>query len=117
MIKDFPAIITEIGQGARELRKEVPEVFAAFSELAKVAMKDGALSEKQKELIALAIGVAVHCDGCIAYHTRSLVRLGASRAEVGEALGVAIQMGGGPSVNYAADAMRAFLQFSEKAAG
>jgi AhpD family alkylhydroperoxidase len=117
MSKDFPAIIAEIGQGARELRRDIPEVFAAYSDFAKAAMKDGALSEKQKELIALAIGVAVHCDGCIAYHTRSLVRLGASRAEVGEALGVAIQMGGGPSVNYAADAMRAFLQFSEKAAG
>jgi len=71
------------------------------------------LDKKTKELIALALGVAAHCDGCLGFHTRTLARLGATRAEVGEALGMAIYMGGGPSLMYAADALRAFDEFSQ----
>ena len=48
----------------------------AFSALAQAATRDGALDKKTKELIALAIGVATRCDGCIGFHTEALVRLG-----------------------------------------
>jgi AhpD family alkylhydroperoxidase len=63
----------------------------AFSALA--ASRDGALDKRTKELIALAIGIAAHCDGCIGFHTEALVGVGATRQEVEEALGVAIYMG------------------------
>ncbi len=79
------------------------------------ATRDGVLDEKTKELVALAIGVATHCDGCIGFHSRTLVRLGASRDEVMETLGVAIYMGGGPSLMYGADAVHAFDEFSAAA--
>jgi AhpD family alkylhydroperoxidase len=82
-----------------------------FSALALSATKSGALDKKTKELIALAIGVATRCDGCIGFHTEALVKLGASRAEVEETLGVAIYMGGGPALMYAADAISAYDQF------
>ena len=72
--------------------------------------------KKTKELIALALGVAAHCDGCLGFHTRTLVKLGATREEIAETLGMAIYMGGGPSLMYAADAMRAFDQFTQQAA-
>jgi AhpD family alkylhydroperoxidase len=80
----------------------------AFSALAEAATRDGALSRKTKELIALALGVAGHCDACLGFHLRTLIKLGASRAEVEEALGVAVYMGGGPSLMVAADALSAF---------
>ncbi|MDP3615359.1 MAG: carboxymuconolactone decarboxylase family protein, partial [Rubrivivax sp.] len=64
--------------------------------------------KKTKELIALALSVAVRCDPCIGFHTQALVKLGASRQEVDETLGVAIYMGGGPSLMYAASAVKAF---------
>jgi AhpD family alkylhydroperoxidase len=83
--------------------------------MTQAAMKDGAVSKKTKEFIALALGVAARCDGCLGYHAEALVKLGATRQEVAEVLGVAIQMGGGPSLMYAADAYTAFLQFEEKA--
>ena len=57
---------------------------AGFSALAQAAGKDGALDRKTKELIALAIGVATRCDGCIGYHTEALVRLRATKAEIEE---------------------------------
>lgn len=71
----------------------------------------GSLNNKTKELCALANSVAHRCEGCVAYHARGAQRTGARRQEVAEALGVAIQMDGGPSVNYAANALRAFDQF------
>jgi AhpD family alkylhydroperoxidase len=73
------------------------------------------LDRKTKELIALAIGVATHCDGCIGFHTEALVKLGATRAEFEEALGMAIYMGGGPALMYAADAIGAYDQFQKMA--
>lgn len=111
MTQDYKARITEIDAYVGELKKLVPETVAAFSALSRSAQTSGALDKKQKELIALAIAVAIHCDGCVAYHARGARRAGAGRQEVGEALGVAIQMGGGPSLNSAADALRAFDQF------
>ena len=83
--------------------------------MAKGALKAGALSAVQKELIALAIGVAGHCDGCIGFHAKSLVRAGATREQVMEALAVAVYMGGGPSLMYAADAVLAFEEFAATA--
>ena len=56
------------------------------------------------------------CDGCIGFHVRSLVKLGASQAELEETLGMAVYMGGGPSLMYAANAMAAWEQFSAPAA-
>lgn len=84
-----------------------------FSEMAAAATKEGALDKKTKELIALSIGVATHCDGCIGFHTKALIALGVTRQEFEEALGMAIYMGGGPALMYAADAMLAYEQFTE----
>jgi AhpD family alkylhydroperoxidase len=81
-----------------------------FSDLAAAATKNGVLDKKTKELIALALGVAARCDGCLGFHTQALVRLGATRQEVVETLGMATYMGGGPSLMYAADALSAFEQ-------
>ena len=69
---------------------------AAFRALVKAAGTDGALDHKAKELIALAISVAVRCEGCIVFHTRACLPLGVSRAELLEMLAVAVEMGGGP---------------------
>src|SRR5271169_1443368 len=112
MDKSYADITAEINRGILKLRRGVPDAMAGFSAMAKGALKSGALSELQKELIALSIGVAVHCDGCIGFHTKSLVRLGATRDQVMEALAVAVYMGGGPSLMYAAEAVHAYDQFA-----
>ncbi len=97
-----------------ELRKLIPETMNGFGVMAKAATQTKILDEKTKELIALALGVASRCDGCLGFHTKSLARLNATRQEVAEVLGMAIYMGGGPSLMYAADALRAFDQFNQK---
>jgi AhpD family alkylhydroperoxidase len=112
MSKAYADITAEINSGILKLRRGVPDAMAGFSALAKGALKAGALSEVHKELIALAIGVAGHCDGCIGFHAKSLVRLGATREQVMEALAVAVYMGGGPSLMYAAEAVHAYDEFA-----
>ncbi|MFG1417781.1 carboxymuconolactone decarboxylase family protein [Xanthobacter sp. V0B-10] len=113
MSKDYKALIADISRYTAELRKETPDAMAGFYSLAKAASADGALDKKTKELIALAIGVTQRCDGCIGFHTKALKDLGATRAEVAEMLSMCVYMGGGPALMYAADALRAFDQFSD----
>ncbi len=101
-----------VSQNLATLRADVPDVMKGFNDLARAATSDGALDKKTKELIALALGVAAHCDACIGFHMKALVRLGATKAEVEETLGMTIYMGGGPSAMYAANAVAAFNEFS-----
>lgn len=114
-MKDYPAIVRDISVNVAKLRTDIAPAMQGFSALAQAATRPGVLDKKTKELIALAIGVAARCDGCIGFHSQSLVKLGASRAEVEEALGMAIYMGGGPALMYAADALGAFDQFQQLA--
>lgn len=86
MAKDHSQICRQISDNLRKLRKDLPDTMQAFSALAYAAGRDGALDKKTKELIALALGVGAHCDGCIGFHAEALVRLGATRQEVEEAL-------------------------------
>ena len=88
---------------------------AAFATLQQASQADGALSAKVKELMALAIGIAVHCEGCVTYHVHGALDAGASPQEVAETVGVAVMMGGGPSVVYGAEALEALAQFQEAA--
>jgi len=112
MTKSYPEITRRISTGLKGLRKDIPDALNGFSALAQAASRDGVLDKKTKELIALAIGIATRCDGCIGFHTEALVRLGARREEIAETLGMAVYMGGGPSLMYAADAMLAYEQYS-----
>ena len=95
-----------------KLHKHIPETSRAFSQLGAAATADGVLDKKTKELIALALGVAGHCDACIGFHVKALVSLGATLPEIEEALGMAVYMGGGPSLMYSANALAAYKEFS-----
>lgn len=112
MSKDYREITQSVSASLATLRNESPDMMKAFSALAQAASKDGALDKKTKELIALALGIAAHCDACIGFHVQALIKLGVSRAELEEALGMTVYMGGGPSLMYAADALAAFEQLS-----
>lgn len=114
MSKAFPDIADDVSKDAAALREAIPEQMSGFSALGAAAYKDGALSARHKELIALAIGITVRCDGCVAYHVRSAYQKGASREEVAEAIGVAVHMGGGPSMVYGGEALRAYDAFAKK---
>jgi len=112
MTKRYRDVTRSVSASIAKLRTDIPDVMKGFRALGHAALQDGALDKKTKELIALALGVAGHCDACIGYHVEALVKLGATRAEFEETLGVAVYMGGGPSLMYAADALAAWEEFS-----
>ncbi len=105
-------VTQEVSRNLATLRADLPEVMKGFSDLARSATAAGALDKKSKELIALALGVAARCDACIGFHVQALIKLGVTKAELEETLGMAVYMGGGPSVMYAANAIGAFEEFS-----
>lgn len=112
MTKNYKEITADILASLSKMRKEIPDVMNGFNTLAHAATKEGALDKKTKELMALALGIAAHCDGCIGFHTQALVKLGITREEFLETLSMAIYMGGGPSLMYAAEALQAFEEFN-----
>ncbi|MGA7932588.1 MAG: carboxymuconolactone decarboxylase family protein [Kovacikia sp.] len=89
----------------------LPDLMKSFYALSKASSAAGALDSKTKELIALAIAVATHCDDCIAFHTSSALKAGATQEEILEMLGVAVFMGGGPALMYATHVMAAVEEF------
>ena len=113
MAEKFTQLTQDISTQLAKMRKEMPDVMAGFSALAQAASKDGVLDKKTKELIAMALAVANHCPGCIGFHSQALVKLKTSREELLETLSMAIYMGGGPSLMYAAEALEAFEEFSQ----
>ncbi len=116
MHKDWPRMASELAQPLKELRTGTPETMKAFAALARSALEAKELDTKTKELLALGIAVAIRCDSCVAFHAEAAVRQGASRDEIMETMGMAIYMGAGPSVMYAAQAVEAFDQFAARKA-
>ena len=90
-----------------QLGQAIPKTMGTYNRLHRETTKDGALSYKTKELMALAIGISVRCDGCIAYHINHALQAGATYEEITETIGVAILMGGGPAVMYGCEALAA----------
>ncbi len=112
MSGSYKELTHDISKLLMPFRKEAQAPMAGFDAMAKSAMADGVLSALQKELIATGIAVSTRCDGCIGFHVRSLVKLGATREQINEMLAVAVYMGGGPSLMYAAEVLRAWEEFS-----
>jgi AhpD family alkylhydroperoxidase len=113
MFNNWPDHAKSLSAPLKELRTgAAADVMKGFSAIAQAALKANALDTKTKELIALAIGVATRCDDCIAFHAKAAAEHGATRDEIMETLGMAIYMGAGPSVMYAAHAAEAFDQFT-----
>jgi len=105
--------IDHIKSYTSKLSAELPELMRSFYALSRNSSTPGALDTKTKELLALAIGVATHCDGCIAFHTQAALKAGATREEIMETLGVTILMGGGPSLMYATHVVEAMEEFQQ----
>lgn len=111
----YKDMLKSINAGTAGVRAKIPGAYEGFGNMYRAVYSDGALSAKVKELMAVSIAVREGCDGCIASHVRSAVRKGASAEEMAEAIGVALQMGGGPASIYAAHAWDAYEEFSADA--
>ena len=101
----------QMRKSSAQVARAIPETMQGFGALSKGAMKEGAVSFKNKELIALGIGISSRCEGCIQAHVSGAIRAGATREEMHEAIGVAILMSGGPGTVYGAIAYEVIEEF------
>jgi AhpD family alkylhydroperoxidase len=84
----------------KPVRSAMPDLIKGFGGLHQAAMKAGTLTVLEKELIALAIGLAMRCENCIYAHVQAAMNAGASREQILEAGAVAVLMQGGPTYTY-----------------
>jgi len=82
------------------MRAAAPATAIAFGTMFRKLMGEGALSVREKELIALAIGMAVRCEECIYSHVEKAVQAGATREQILDVAGVIVMMQGGPGYVY-----------------
>ena len=111
MSKDYTAYFNQLQNQIQRMGKETPGVMKGIGQMHQSALANGALSTSTKELIALGIGIAVRCEGCITLHVYDALKAGATREEIVETVGVAVLMGGGPSLVYGSQALEALDQF------
>ena len=104
--------LDEVMATVQRAMKENPEQAKAFMDFVGKAEAKGALEVKTKELISVALSIAEHCEGCIAFHVKNAIEAGATREEIMEASFVAVAMGGGPSLVYMKLVMDAVDEFS-----
>ncbi len=88
--------------------------YRSFVTLEQNTFKDGRLPRVQKELIAIGISVVINCESCMEWHISEALRLGASEAEVIEAIEVAFEMGGGPATASGRFALKVLQYRKEK---
>lgn len=98
------------------MKSRAPDIGKAFGPFFQSLMRDGALPTKSKELIAIGIAVATRCESCIYSHVEKALKHGASPAEIMEAAGVAVMMGGGPAYTYTPIVDAALTHFENTAA-
>ena len=110
---DAHQTLKSLGGQGRKLRELIPDVYSAFVDMDRAAMKDGALPARTKQLVALAIAITRECDGCVASHARGAAREKATREEVAETIGVAIMMNGGPGTVWGPRALAAYEEYAE----
>ena len=111
----YKAKITEMRGELRAINKLIPQVAADFADLSKTVKESPAISVKEKEYVALGIAIAQGCEPCISFHVEALMKAGASREELGDVLGMCIQMGGGPALMHAAHALAAWDELAAPA--
>lgn len=108
MMMDWNAYTTEIRDAVREMSAATPEMVKAYAGLHHANSKSQHLDAKTRELIGMAVAVALRCDGCINAHTEAAVKAGVTKEEMMEALGVAIMIGAGAAMVYSARSIDAF---------
>ena len=105
-------ILNDFTDGLRDFGQQCPDVMQGFMNMLHPAFQDGAVSVKQKELIAIGLGVYTGNEHCISYHVHKAIECGASQQEILEAASVAVTFGGGPAIAHiftsVQDALQAF---------
>lgn len=91
--QDWGALLQHIGDTMPRFEALAPETFKAFTNVLEVNHDLKEIDAKTRELIAVAVSAAIHCDGCIAYHVYEAKKAGCTKEEVGAAIATAMTIG------------------------
>jgi len=105
--------LEELRKGLGELVNKAPEL-ASFVEYVEKAEATKTLDKKTKELMSLAIGIAIRCEPCILWHCAEAINAGATMSEILDTIKVAVCMGGGPALAYSVKAYEIAKEILEK---
>lgn len=109
---DWKTHLDESAATLAEFRQTHPKAGKGFTDLHHGTMGDGSLTPREKELVALGIGISKQCVDCIGFHMQSAIKAGATRDDIADTIGVAMMMGGGPAYMYGVKALEAYDQLS-----
>ena len=101
--------------GVGGLAKLSPETVKGYGAMGLAGQKTGHLDAKTHELIAVAVAITLRCDGCITVHTEAARKLGATKEEIAEALGVAVSVNAGAAIVYSTRTLDAYEAAAEVA--
>lgn len=93
--QNWAALLQHIENTMPRFEGLAPESFNHFIEGLEIEEKVTAIDAKTRELISLAVGAAIHCDGCIAFHVHGAKKAGATKEEVAAAMATAMTIGSG----------------------
>ena len=91
-----------------DVSKLSPDTVKGYVALGAAGAKTGHLDAKTRELIALAVAIALRCDGCIAVHSAQARKFGASKEEIAEALGVSVSVDAGAAIVFSTRTLDAY---------
>ena len=107
-ILDWNQYRQQIFGGVGNLAKLSPDTVRGYVTLTGAGQKTGHLDSKTRELLSVALAVSLRCDGCITVHTEAARKLGATKEEIAEAVGVAVAMSAGAAMVYSVRTLDAF---------
>lgn len=107
MAGEVKAFLGDFAATMQRVKAEVPATLEGFGTLFARTMAEGALSVREKELVALGIAVAQRCTPCINLHVEKCLKAGADRRQILEASSVAVMMQGGPAYTHLAVVLKA----------
>jgi AhpD family alkylhydroperoxidase len=108
MMMDWNAYRGQVNAALKEISAANPDIVKAYMAFSQANAKSQTMDAKTRELIALAVSITLRCDGCINAHTDAAIKAGATKAEVIDALGVAVMVNAGAAMVYSARTVDAF---------
>ncbi len=88
-------------EGIGSFTNQIPEIAETYNAFTQACFQEGALTKREKQLIALGISLATQDEYCTIYHTKGCLDQGCSDKEILEACGVSAAFAGGAAMSQA----------------
>ena len=104
-LKELEAKIGKVPKIFKDLKELSPEMFSMIEAIDQMVWADGALSRKEKKIIAIAVAAALRDSHAVRAQTAGASNLGVSKDEIEEALRVTFLLAGMPAYVYGRTAL------------